>query len=188
MRSGRDAVPRSRPKSDGIPGGNLMQRLISAINALLSAFTGWLMLAMMLILVADFIARMFGFPLQDMAQLSVFVMMVVIYLGFSRCEEHREHVSLEFMTNALPESLRRRVLFCAQLLAVIAVALLLWAVFENALKSYRSGEAIAGAMEIPTWPTKFLMVLGLVVFLLQSVLNLFRSPPERGASGGSGID
>lgn len=165
-----------------------MQRVISALNAMLSAFTGWLMLAMMLILVADFIARLFGFPLQDMAQLSVFVMMVVIYLGFARCEEHREHVALEFMTNALPDGARRRVLFLAQVLSVIAIALLFWAVFNNAAKAYRTGEAIAGAMQIPTWPTKFLMVIGTGVFLLQAALNLLRPPPEKGASGGAGID
>lgn len=162
-----------------------MQRLVSAANSALSAFSGWLMLLMMLILVADFVARLFGFPLQDMAQISVFVMMIVIYLGFSGCEENREHVALEFVTNALPDRLRRKVLIFAQCLAVIAVAILLYAVTVNALKAYRTNEAIAGAMQIPTWPTKFLMVLGMVVFLLQAILNVAR-PVERGEGGGVG--
>lgn len=162
-----------------------MGRLISSVNAALSAFSGWLMLAMMLILVADFVARLFGFPLQDMAQISVFVMMIVVYLGFSGCEENREHVALEFVTNALPDSLRRPLLAFVQILAVITIAILLYAVTTNALKAYRTNEAIAGAMQIPTWPTKFLMVLGVAVFGLQAILNIAR-PLARGESGGAG--
>ncbi len=166
-----------------------MQRVISAINATLSGFTGWLMMLMMLILVADFVARLFGWPLQDMAQLSVFVMMIVIYLGFSRCEEYHEHVGLEFVTNVLGDNPRRRVLQFSQVLAVITVCILLYAVGTNALKAYEQNEAIAGAIQIPTWPTKFLMVLGVGAFLLQSILNIFR-PPERddGETPGKGIE
>ncbi|MBK0326104.1 TRAP transporter small permease [Rhodobacteraceae bacterium F11138] len=156
-----------------------MQRVISAINAVLSGFTGWLMFAMMLILVADFVARLFGLPLQDMAQLSVFVMMIVVYLGFSRCEEHHEHVGLEFITNRLPDGMRRRLLQFSQILAVLTVGLLLYAVAKNAGKAYVQNEAIAGAVQIPTWPTKFIMVLGLVAFLMQAILNIAK-PPERG--------
>ena len=161
-----------------------MQKLMSRLNGLLSGFTGWLMLAMMLMLVADFVARLFGLPLQDMAQMSVFVMMIVIYLGFSRGEEMHDHVALEFVTDKLPRGPRRRLLQIAQVLAVLTVAILLYAVAGNALMAYRQNEAIEGAMQIPTWPTKFVMVLGLVAYLAQTILNLFRIP-ERGEPAGS---
>ena len=110
-----------------------MQKLMSKLNGFLSGFTGWLMLAMMLMLVADFVARLFGLPLQDMAQMSVFVMMIVIYLGFSRGEEMHDHVALEFVTDKLPRGPRRRLLQIAQVLAVLTVAILLYAVAGNAL-------------------------------------------------------
>ncbi|WP_306152012.1 TRAP transporter small permease [Roseovarius sp. MMSF_3281] len=145
----------------------------------MSGFTGWLLFAMMLILVADFVARLFGWPLQDMAQISVFVMMIVIYLGFSRCEEHHDHVGLEFLANALPDAARRRLAQFSQVLAVLTVCLLLYAAAKNAGKAYVDNEAIAGAVQIPTWPTKFIMVLGLVVFLVQAILNI-ATPPGRG--------
>ena len=44
-----------------------------------------------------------------MAELSVFVMMITIYLGMARCEENKEHVALEIVLNYLPPS-RRSVL------------------------------------------------------------------------------
>jgi TRAP-type C4-dicarboxylate transport system permease small subunit len=146
----------------------------------MSGATGWLLFAMMVMLVADFVARLFRWQLQDMAQLSVFVMMIVIYLGFSRCEEHHEHVGLEFVTKALPERARRALWVFTQSLAVLTICILLYAVAKNAGKAFATNEAIAGAVQIPTWPTKFIMVLGLGVFLVQAILNLFH-PPDRDA-------
>jgi len=77
------------------------------INQLLSGFCGWLMIGMMLLLVVDIIGRTINKPLQGMAELSVFVMMIVIYFGLARCEQHQEHVGLELVANALPHGVKR---------------------------------------------------------------------------------
>ena len=79
-----------------------MKNLVHRINRILAGFAGWLMIAMMLLLVVDIVGRAINMPLQLMAELSVFVMMIVIYLGFPRCEEHGEHVGLEIVANQLP--------------------------------------------------------------------------------------
>ena len=150
-----------------------MKRLASKINEFLSGFTGWLMLAMMLILVADILWRIFGMPLQGMAEMSVFVMVVVIYLGYARCEEHHDHVGLEFFTNALSERGRRVTLTIAQVLAVVTVGLLFYAVTTNAISAFESKEAIEGTIELQTWPVKFVMVIGMAFFLVQAVINIF---------------
>ncbi len=153
-----------------------MKNLATRANQILSGFTGWLMLAMMLILVADILWRLFGMPLQGMAEMSVFVMMIVIYLGFARCEEHHDHVGLEFFTNALPNRGRRMTLTVAQILSVVTVGLLFYAVATNALSAFQSNESIEGTVEIPTWPTKFVMVVGMAFFFVQAILNIFNLP------------
>ena len=154
-----------------------MKNLVSKINGILSGFTGWLMLVMMLLLVADIIWRMAGMPLQGLAELSVFVMMIVVYLGFSRCEEYKEHVALEFITDMLPLKARRSAAILVQTLSTMTVALLFYAVVLDALSAFATKEAIEGVMELPTWPTKFFMVLGMAFFLIQAALNIFY-PPE----------
>ncbi len=145
-----------------------MSSLITKFNQFLAAFCGWLMIGMMLLLVADIVSRGIGKPLQGMAELSVFVMIIVIYLGLARCEEHREHVNLELLTNFLPAGGRRLFAVIAQLLAIITVALLLYAVFQNTLDSFANHESIEGTMELRIWPVKALMVAGLFGFLLQA--------------------
>lgn len=167
-----------------------MQRTVSRINDLLSAITGWLMLAMMAILLIDIVWRTFFKPLQGMAEYSVFVMMIVIYLGFSRCEEHGDHVHLEFLVEMMGGYLRAAVVVVARILAAVTVAALCYAVITDAWTSYLNNDSLEGMISLPIWPTKFVMVVGMVVFLAQTVLNIFRPvapddliPPEEKVEG-----
>jgi len=149
-----------------------MKAFFQKINQILSVFCGWLMLGMMFLLVFDIVSRSIEKPIQGMAELSVFVMMIVIYLGLARCEQHGEHVSLELVANALPKRAKRIMVVITHLLAVLTVGILLYAVFQNALASFQNHESIEGTVELRIWPVKFFMVVGLVFFLVQTVINL----------------
>lgn len=158
-----------------------MQRIVSKLNNLLSAITGWLMLIMMGILLVDIIWRTFAKPILGMAEMSVFVMMIVIYLGFSRCEEHGDHVRLEFLVEMVRGRVRQTMVVFSRVLAAIAVAALFYAVTTDAWNAYQSNDSIEGMVSLPIWPTKFVMVIGMVLFLFQAILNVFKPvpPPER---------
>jgi len=148
-----------------------MKTFFHKINQILSGFTGWLMLAMMILLVIDIITRSYFKPIQGIAEISVFVMMVVIYLGLARCEEHKEHVNLEIVTNALSASIRKMVVLLSYVLALGTVWLLFYSVLVNAIASYQSNESIEGTVELHIWPVKFIMVIGLVFFFFQTLVN-----------------
>lgn len=149
-----------------------MKSFVHRVNQTLSAFIGWLMVAMMLLLVVDFMGRRLNMPLQGMAEMSVFVMMIVIYLGYARCEEHNEHVGLEIVLNLMPTRARLAMMVVSQSLAVLTIALYFYAVTTDAWSAFLTGDAIEGTVELPIWPTKFVMVVGMVVFLLQGIINL----------------
>lgn len=148
-----------------------MKTFFHKINQILSGFTGWLMLAMMILLVIDIITRSYFKPIQGMAVMSVFVMMVVIYLGLARCEEHKEHVNLEIVTNALPPRLRHLLILLSHLLALGTVGLFFYSVLVNAISAFQSNESIEGTVELHTWPVKFIMVVGILFFFFQTLVN-----------------
>lgn len=148
-----------------------MKNVFHKINQILSGFCGWLMLSMMTLLVIDIIARTMRKPIQGMAELSVFVMMVVIYLGLARCEEHKEHVSLELVVKALPRSIQGVMRVISHLMALGIVGLFLYSVLMNAINSYVRNEAIEGTVEMHIWPVKFVMVIGLIFFFVQTLIN-----------------
>lgn len=149
-----------------------MKKMVHKANHLLAGFAGWLMLAMMMLLVIDIIFRTIDLPLQGMAELSVFVMMIVIYLGFARCEEHKEHVGLEFVLLMLPKKGQRFLLAFSQLIAAGTIGLLFYAVTTDAWSAFQTGDAIEGVVDLPIWPTKFIMVVGMFFFVLQGFINL----------------
>lgn len=151
-----------------------MQKALSRINDVLSAIAGWLMFLLMAILIADILWRTFGKPLLGMAEASVFVMMIVIYLGFARCEEHEEHVRLEFLLRMARRRVRRAMVLATRVLALLTTALFVYAVTTDAWAAYLSNDSIEGMVNLPIWPTKFVMVVGGVIFLAQVALNLLR--------------
>jgi TRAP-type C4-dicarboxylate transport system permease small subunit len=152
-----------------------MKVFLHKANRLLAGFAGWLMLAMMILLVIDIVFRSMDMPLHGIAELSVFVMMIVIYLGLSRCEEYSEHVGLEFAINKLSNKARRVTVAAAQFLAVAAVGLMFYAVTTDAWSAFETKSSIEGLVDLPIWPTKFVMVVGMVFFLLQAIINLVDS-------------
>ena len=151
-----------------------MQKLLSRINDVLSGLAGWLMFVMMALLVADVLWRVFSKPLLGVAEMSVFVMMIVIYLGFARCEEHEEHVRLEFLLNMARGRMRRAMILLTRVLALLTTALFVYAVFTDAWSAWLSNDSIEGMVNLPIWPTKFIMVVGAMIFLAQVAVNLFR--------------
>lgn len=149
-----------------------MRQAFHTINQLLSGFCGWLMLIMMTLLVVDIGTRTFHYPLQGLAEMSVFVMMITIYLGMARCEENREHVRLELGLDALPT--RVRAPFESGVFAVELVTILIffYAVAADFLKAYETQESVlGGTMELSLWPVKILVVIGLVFYLAQLVFK-----------------
>ena len=152
-----------------------MKSFLHKANRLLAGFAGWLMLAMMMLLVIDIVFRSVDMPLHGLAELSVFVMMIVIYLGLSRCEEYSEHVGLEFAINKLSEKARSVMAAAVQFLAVATVGLMFYAVTTDAWSAFETNSSIEGLIDLPIWPTKFVMVVGMVFFLLQAIVNLFDS-------------
>lgn len=148
-----------------------MKHFFHQVNQIFSGFCGWLMLAMMILLVIDIISRTVAKPIQGMAELSVFVMMIAIYLGMARCEENKEHVALEFVLNYLPAAKRRIADLLTSLIAVGSVGILLYAVLLNAINSFQTHESLEGTVELAIWPVKFIIVIGLIFFWIQTIIH-----------------
>ena len=159
-----------------------MRTVFHKINQGLSGFCGWLMLVMMALLVLDIITRTVSQPIQGMAELSVFVMMVCIYLGMARCEENREHVRLELLLDALPARVRRPFESGVYAVELLTIGVFFYAVLADFIKAYQTGESVlAGTMEFPLWPVKAIMVAGLAFYLVELVfknLHGFQGPSK----------
>ena len=140
-----------------------MRKVFHKINGFLSAFAGWLMLLMMALLLLDVISRGIDKPFQGIAEMSVFVMMVVIYFGLARCEEYDENVRIEILLHWLPWKYRKGLLLIINIVQTLVVGIFLFEMVRNTLVAYRTQEAVAGTVQLPIWPIKILIVIEVVL-------------------------
>lgn len=153
-----------------------MSRIIeylSKLNTGLTYLGGWLLFGMMVVLIIDVVARVFFSPLHAMVELSVIAMMIIVYLGLSACEEHGDHVQLEFLSAALPPRASSILNGVVAALNVVAILILAYAVILSAIVAFQRNEATMGNVTILLWPVKFIMVVGVVAFAIQAIVKPF---------------
>jgi TRAP-type C4-dicarboxylate transport system permease small subunit len=172
-----------------------MRNLLFGINRFFSMLCGWLMLALMVLLVFDFMGRgipgivrqlgeALGFaflatlaeaswlqPSTILADLSVFIMITAVYLGLALCEENGQHVSIEIIPTMFRGKLRQFFICLSFSLQEITVAIMIYAMYRNTLRSFMTEEAVAGLVPMEIWPIKIFVCIGLCFYFLQLTLE-----------------
>ncbi len=123
---------------------------------------------------AEVIGRKFfggGFP-GTLDIISYWWMPTIALLGLSYSELLREHPRVTLSLPAVG-TVRRRV---ADVFAVLVSMLVCWMLLQfsitGAQESYDIGEKAISTIDVLIWPAKFMVVVGLVLYLLQSLVSL----------------
>lgn len=174
-----------------------MRTILSRINSTFSMVCGWLMFVLMVLLVLDFggrgvpsTLRSFGEsvgssslvelaaadwlqPISWLGDLSVFIMIIGVYLGLALCEQRGQHVRIEILDSLLHGKSKRFCDFLVALLQAITVCLMIWAMYRNTLRSIRTDEAVPGLVQLAVWPVKIIVCVGIVLYLAQVLVSLY---------------
>jgi len=148
-----------------------MKNFFHKMNQYLAILCGWLLVVTCMLLFLDLVSRGIGLPIQGLAVLSVFVMITVIYLGLARCEEEEENVRVELVLDRLPGKGRKYMLLFTDLVQIVVIALFIKEMINNTYVAITTFEAEAGTVQFPIGPVKVLMVIGLVFYWFQIIIN-----------------
>ena len=80
----------------------MIKRLFIRINHFFAEMSGWLLSAIMFLLIIDFVSRGIYHPIQGVGELAVFVLVAVVYLGIPHTEEVRGHVRVTAIISRFP--------------------------------------------------------------------------------------
>ncbi len=149
-----------------------MRKLIHLINQKLSELCGWLLLVIMVLLTLDLATREMGDPIQGLTTMAVFVMMAVIYLGMPRCEEYDEHVNIDILAVKLPPKWATITKIITNIFELITIGFFLYEMYFNFIFSYTTREAFADTTILAIWPSKLAILVGLLFFEIQILINL----------------
>ena len=149
----------------------MIRRFFIKINRFFAEMSGWLLTAIMFLLIIDFVSRGIYHPIQGVGELAVFVLVAVVYLGIPHTEEVHGHVRVTAIISRFPPGVRQFINFIVYLIALITIAFVVYAVTQNAIKAFVTQEAVAGTVPLPVWPVKFVIVIGCVFYFIQIISN-----------------
>ncbi len=151
----------------------MIQQVLRFINRICAEVCGWMLSVVMILLVVDVVCRTFATPVMGVAELAMFVMIGTVYAGLGNCEMLHNHVRVESLVERLPARMQKVVMILTYIVAILTIGVTTYAMCDNAWSSFVDKESIAGAVAYVLYPVKFVMAIGMIVYTLQLVVNLF---------------
>lgn len=150
-----------------------LRRAARAVAVPLGALASLSTLAIMIAIVIDVVVRNTGGrSVPGLLEMSETALVATVFLGLAYAGVTNAHVAVDLLTEALPPRVARILIALAWLIGVLITAWMVLATVERAVESTESGELRQGLMDWPLWPARWLVVIGLVAFLLVAVVNI----------------
>lgn len=147
----------------------MIQKLLSKTNRFLAELCGWLLVAIVLALLLEVFCRQLGIGVYGISEIAVFITVAVIYLGLANCEEHQEHVRVDFLTIRFSPQKRHFVYFLNYIIGSTMVGISFFSMLDNAVLSFQDKESISGVVPLWLYPVKFIVAFGLLIFTLEMI-------------------
>lgn len=146
------------------------QRFAGPLGALGSIST----VVMMIATTTDVVSRNFaGRSVPGLLELSATLLVATVFLGLSYAGAANAHVSVDLITSRFPLSVSRRLAGFMWLLGGAMTVWFIYATAKRALDSFEMQEITVGLVDWPLWPARWIVVIGLVAFLIVTLSNAY---------------
>jgi len=106
---------------------------------------------------------------------SRYYMVIVAFLSLAVTERHAQHISVEVVSERMPERVQGGLNVMGALLSAIIFGMLAWRGFEEGIKKYEVGAFVLESnVAIPVWPTYFLLTFGAALMSLTLIFKIIR--------------
>jgi len=114
------------------------------------------------IIIADITSRgLFNDPLNGTREIVANSIVMIVFLQCGYAIRSRSMLSADFLIDLFSPPMRRAALAFGYLLGAIFFLLVVFGSWDLAIDSWVSGEFEGeGAMHVPSWPTRFMIVIG----------------------------
>jgi len=153
-----------------------MRQLVSTIVGRTATAFGWLASITLIVIMAttfvDVIGRTFlGRSLVGTVESVELLMGILVFSGLALTEVNRRHIVVETFQALFPRPVKRLSILVNLTLAVLLTALLTRQLIIKAIEIFAEQEHTQ-ILEIPYWPTAFVMSAGILLFLVVLLLRL----------------
>lgn len=161
------------------------ERIANGLSTLLAIIGTFAIVAVMVAISADVIRRgLAGRSIVGVLELTEVLMVSFIFLGMAEAQRRDLHVQFGAVTAILPARVTRYLEIVGVLASIAYVSWMAYATIGRAIDSVQIREYRFGLIEVPIWPARIAIPLGLAALLLQFALHLYRLASPRAALEG----
>lgn len=151
-----------------------MRRTIDALSAVLAVFAAACVMGMMLLTCLDTGMRWFtGRSVAGVQEIIEQLMVAIVFLGMAYALRRGDHVAVKIVTDAVPVRLAAVLRLVGIAVMIFVVAWMAWRTGIHAWRSFLSGEVRFGLLQVPVWPARIAIPLGLGALILQALPGMF---------------
>jgi len=146
-----------------------MRGVIKKFNAALGAFSGGLLILLMLMTVVDVVMRKwFNLPFSGSYELTQLSLSLIVLFGFSYANDFKEHVVIDIFYEKMPLGMKRFCSILTTIIALVMTAVLTFVVFRQGIRLMGTG-GITWSLKIPLWPFALIGSVGFFGYFLSIV-------------------
>ncbi|SFJ54011.1 TRAP transporter small permease [Celeribacter neptunius] len=151
-----------------------MQRFVNWISRAMIGLAGVGILAMLVLVVADVLGRaVFNVAIPGIDTIvASYLMVATIFLPLGLLQLLDENIAVDILRDQVPDAVKDVFDIVGHLLAVGFYVLLGWLYFKVAVEAFEIKEYVTGTWNVPIWPARILMPLGLFVAALAALAKL----------------
>ena len=144
-------------------------------------------LSLLLMMVYGFIdvtmRNLFNNPLPGTVEFTELFMPILALMGVAACQIQRRHMRVDFLFGFMSAKVKTIVNIFSYTAGIVAFSFVFWLSFLHALDSFHGKEVAWGVIPFPLYVAKFAVAVGILLFVLQLVLDFTNSTMELRKSG-----
>lgn len=149
-------------------------RVMDGVDRAIVLVAQLLLAAMVLLTFASVTLRtFFNSSIPDDLLMQEMLMVAVVFLPLSYVQSVGAHLEVTVLSDLLPKAVQRALMTLGLALGIVAFGWMTYLAWQQALEAYLSGElAYTSVLDIPEWPAKMLVPLGLGWWCLRMMVQL----------------
>lgn len=161
----------------------MLKKLEKVLDTGENAITGTLMIACILVLFVNVIARKFFSAASTWAEEAIrYAIIWVTFLGCSQCAKTGTHVGIDLLIQAMPQKLQRYFNALAQFLAAVFTAVCTYAGWQALQLILTTGQR-SPAILMPMWIVYFSIPLGFLLTTIRFIVAGINILRDKGSGG-----
>lgn len=170
------AAGSENPSDSAAPAMGSGRRRSFSLDRAFADIGGALLVLMMLGTVISSLGRFsIGVAIPDFESIAAMALIGVVFLPMAYAQATRANVEVTVFTDWLGVEPRVWLFRFGCFVGLFAVAILAFAMLQGALRSYATGDLVQGVMRIPTWPARWVAVVGVALLIFRLLLDLISS-------------